>query len=180
MEIPENIRIKILTVLLSIGQNRGVTLDCFDRLYQEAMQEPVRYQALGYSSLLEFFRAVPDVGLEYDEEDEAWKVYGTPRPTRITLTEQRRQTLMMDAQHDTQPRTVTLQRRLRKDSFGVDAVSVCSTEPDPDHVPIDVDKLVLVPDDRGQYSICFPRSKRPSDWNVNLFSLIIVLEWCDW
>ena len=46
--------------------------------------------------------------------------------------------------------------------------SVCSTEPDPDMVPVDVSKLVLVPDETGQYTVFFPPEKRPKDWKVSL------------
>ena len=46
--------------------------------------------------------------------------------------------------------------------------SVCSTEPDPDMVPVDISKLVLVPDEKGLYTVCFTPDKRPKDWKVSL------------
>ena len=51
---------------------------------------------------------------------------------------------------------------------GFDVASVCSTEPDPDMVPVDVSKLVLVPDGKGLYTVCFTPDKRPKDWKVGL------------
>ena len=61
MEIPQNVKINVLAVLLSNGRDKGVNLDTFCETFQKIMKEQLHYQALGYRSLMEFFQAMPDV-----------------------------------------------------------------------------------------------------------------------
>ena len=51
--------------------------------------------------------------------------------------------------------------------------SLCSTESDPDVVPIDVSKLSLVPDAGGMYTVCFLADKRPKDWGVSVCCAVL-------
>lgn len=61
MEIPENVKVNILAVLLSNGRDKGTKLDAFCQTFQTVMKEQLHYQALGYHYLMDFFQAMPDV-----------------------------------------------------------------------------------------------------------------------
>jgi hypothetical protein len=61
MEIPKNLKIDILAVLLSRGRSKGVSLNSFDALYEDVMGKPLPFREMGYACLMDFFLAMSDV-----------------------------------------------------------------------------------------------------------------------
>lgn len=141
MEVPSDVKKNVRSVLLSkVG---GVLVSEFSRDYKSLLQIPLKYKNLGFETMTDFIKAMPDVvRLEFDDNAMAYKMYGKGDPNMYM--------------------GVSAKKAERGGGGGsADPANVLSGMKSPTSNGHDEYFGKLNPNAKGLYSLCYPRHKEP-------------------
>ncbi|XP_033729670.1 uncharacterized protein LOC117318851 [Pecten maximus] len=147
MEVPPDVKKNVRSVLLSkVG---GVLVSEFGKDYKSLLQKPLQYKAMGFQTMTDFIKAMPDVvRLQFDDHAMAYKMFGIGDPNMYMCVSA---------------------KKAERGFGGVssDPANVLSDMKSPSSISNghDDNDRKINPNAKGLYSLCYPRNKEPKGFS---------------